>query len=347
MSFDWSSLVNGINGFLGIGAQAGVSAWQTQQQMQYLYQQLYQQQHQYEQELQWQKEKYGQDMDFANRQLQSQIDIANKNFGLQQEQFQYQKDLNVLQMQREDNAFQRQMADLTKAGFSPLAAIGSNGAAAGSLNAGTAPQLDASGIATASGQYLDLARQYASLHADLNSKNRELQQGAAFAIAQMKQDAMFKGQSLATESFNAAVNASNKRLQNQSLKEDIQTKKYANDWYAEHGYSQTTLATVLSDFLNRDDVKEAKNKFMDIISNGLTAVGNGLESLSKSISELGKHDIKFSPNENKDIIDGLSEQESAFVLEWLKKNNKTLSDMSVTDWLNCAADEKKSRKGRK
>lgn len=346
MAFDWGSLVNGITGALGIGAQAGVSAWQTQQQMQYLYQQLYQQQHQHEQELQWQKEKYGQDMDFANRQLQSQIDIANQNFGLQQQQFQYQKDLNVLQMQREDTAFQRQMADLTKAGFSPLAAIGGNGAAAGSLNAGTAPQLDASGIATASGQYLDLARQYASLHADLSSKNRELQQGAAFAIAQMKQDALFKGQSLATESFNAAVNARNKRLQNQSLQEDIQTKKYANKWYEEHGYSQTTLATVLSDFLNRDDIKEAKNKFMDIIGSGLAAVGDGLAAVGDSINKFAKNDVKFSPQENNQMVDSLSDNEESFVLNWCKSNNKKLSDLTLDDWLTIAAAEKKSRKGK-
>ena len=255
-------------------------------------------QKQYEQELQWQREKYATDMDFANRQLQAQTDIANKNFGLQQEQFQYQKDLNELQMQREDNAMQRQVADLKAAGFSPLAAIGGSGSAAGSLNAGTAPQYDGTGIGAAAGQYLDLARQYASLHADLSSKNNDAKLGARMALAQMQADLHFKGQNMATQYFNAAVNARNKNLQNQALQEDITTKKYQNDWYKEHGYSQTTLATVLSDFLNRDDLKEAKNKFAEILAGGLTSfadmIAQPIGALADAIKGLGGKDFKFS-----------------------------------------------------
>lgn len=331
-----------------------------QEYLKYLYAVLNQNQIQSQQERQFQGYQFDKNMDFANRQLQNQIDIANKNYQMEQQNylynqnlnsqmFQYQKDLNALQMRREDTAMQRQVADLVKAGFSPLAAIGGNGAAAGSMSTASmnnlqAPNFDGSGIAGVSGQYLDLAKQYSALHAELNTKDIDRRQAAAFAIAQMKQDLHFKNQSLATEVFNSAVNARNKSLQNESIKEDIQTKKYANDWYKEHGYSQTTLATVLSDFLNRDDVKQTKEKFMNILNNGLSALGNGLESVGNAINNLSNHDVKFSPEENKDMLDGLSQEESNFVLNWLKNNNKKLSDMTVTDWLDVAAAEKKSRK---
>lgn len=305
-------------------------------------------QKQYEQELAWQREKYASDMDFANRQLQAQTDIANKNFGLQQEQFQYQKDLNELQMQREDNAMQRQVADLQAAGFSPLAAIGGSGSAAGSLNAGSAPQYDGSGIGAAAGQYLDIARQYASLHADLNSKNNNEKLGARMALAQMKADLNFKGQNMATQYFNAAVNAKNKKLQNESLEQDITTKKYQNDWYKEHGYSQTSLATVISDFLNRDDLKQTKEKFAQILAGGLSALGEALAApvgaLADAIKSMKGNTFSFTTSDNKDMLEGLSDSDSKFVLDWCKDNKKSVSDLTLEDWFSIAEAQRKSRK---
>lgn len=360
-----AGLIGAIISALGAGASSLIanSASNSQNELNYFYmlQQMYMQQMQFNEEMNFQEYQFNKNLDFSNRQLQSQIDIANKNYemeqqnylynqGLNSQMFNYQKDLNALQMQREDTAMQRQVADLVKAGFSPLAAIGGNGAAAGALSTASmnnlqAPNFDGSGIANASSQYLNLAQQYASLHSQLYSKNAEQKQAAAFAIAQMKQDLHFKNQSLATEVFNSAVNARNKSLQNKSLQEDITTKQYANKWYEEHGYSQTTLATVLSDFLNRDDVKQAKEKFMNILSNGLSAVSDGLKSLSDSVSSaIGKNDFKFSASENKEMLNELSEAESDFVFNWLKNNNKSLSEMTLSDWLDCAAAEKKARK---
>lgn len=323
---------------------------------------LKQQQDQFEAEMAWQQDKYAQDLDFANRQLDWQKDVADKNFGLQEKQFQYQKDLNEIQMQREDNAIQRQVADLTKAGFSPLAAIGGSGSAAGSLNAGNAPQYDPSGVSAAAGQYLDLARQYASLHQELNSKNADAKLGARMALAQMKADLNFKGQNMATQYFNAAVNAKNKKLQNESLAEDIQTKKYANDYYAQHGYQHVTLATVLSDFLNNEDVKKASAQFTQLLSSGLNnlanaingvrngdytvthVLGSGFKQVASFLAGNKGDNFSFGKEENNSMLNELPSDDKQFALDWCKKNGKSINDLTLWDWMDLAEAQAKSKK---
>lgn len=64
--------------------------------------------------------------------------IAEMNLAFQQEQFEYLKALNQLQMEREDSTYQRTVNDMRQAGMSPLAMQSTN--SAGSLSAGTAPQ---------------------------------------------------------------------------------------------------------------------------------------------------------------------------------------------------------------
>ena len=78
---------------------------------------------------------------------------ASMNFDLSQRQFEYQKQLNQLQMDREDTAFQRQVADLKAAGLSPLMVAGS-GATSAPLTSAQAPQMDISGINQALSNYV-------------------------------------------------------------------------------------------------------------------------------------------------------------------------------------------------
>lgn len=66
-------------------------------------------------------------------------EIAEKNFNLQQEQFDYQKQLNELLMEREDTAYQRAVKDAQAAGLSAQGIAGANSSA---LAAGEAPQLN-------------------------------------------------------------------------------------------------------------------------------------------------------------------------------------------------------------
>lgn len=78
--------------------------------------------------------------------------VATQNYDLAKQQFEYQKDLNQTVMEREDNAMQRQIADLKAAGMSPLMASG--GASATPLTSANAPQMDLSGVNTAMGNML-------------------------------------------------------------------------------------------------------------------------------------------------------------------------------------------------
>lgn len=75
----------------------------------------------------------------AKQNYDEQVRQYDQNFAHQLEAYNYQKDLNALQMEREDNAVQRRMADLKASGLSPTLAAGSS-AGATPLTAGVAPQ---------------------------------------------------------------------------------------------------------------------------------------------------------------------------------------------------------------
>lgn len=65
--------------------------------------------------------------------------IADRNYELQQGQFEYEKALQQKIFDREDTAYQRALSDITKAGFSPIAALGKS-SGAGNIVSIAAPQ---------------------------------------------------------------------------------------------------------------------------------------------------------------------------------------------------------------
>lgn len=308
----------------------------------------------YDSEFNWQQEQFGKQLDFANRNLDMNSEVANDNLALQQSAFDYQKQLNATQMEREDSAMQRQIADLQASGFSPLAALGGSGSASNPLSSGNAPQMDFSGVNQASGAYLDMARQYASLHsqatqnymsgrnqAAINHNSQVL--GARTALAQMKADLHFKGQNMATQYFNAAINASNARLQRDYMREQIKTKKYENNWYDEHGYQLKTMATVLSDFLNGEGVKNIGSKLGGYLQSGLVVLGNAVDKLAGNIKNHNGDIHVFDNSDIAEIMSNLSSDEQNYVYAWAKEHKKSLNDLTLNDWLKIANEYSKLR----
>lgn len=81
------------------------------------------------------------------RNISFQKEQNEKQMAWNREQFDYQKGLNTLTMQREDNAVQRRAQDMKQAGINPLLAAGAPAQATsmqtgGGQNAGTAPHQD-------------------------------------------------------------------------------------------------------------------------------------------------------------------------------------------------------------
>lgn len=99
-----------------------------------------------------------------------------KNYEQQQKNLDYQKSLQQEIFAREDNAVQRRMEDLNKAGLSPLLAAGS-AANAGSVIPTEAPQYDNTGVSDALGNLQTGLSESATLANEIvnTQYNREMQ----------------------------------------------------------------------------------------------------------------------------------------------------------------------------
>lgn len=176
-----------------------------------------------------QQEKIAQEqLDLAEKEYYSNVDIMNRNFGLQQAAFDYNKQQAELTRLREDNAFQRRVADTVKAGFSPLATEGvASSSQAPTL---TAPQLDPQGVNQATSNRLN------AYNAKMQNNNTSQQlrlQSQQLKLAQIE---------TLTETIAAVQKLRSQNIINQKNLHEL-------DWYKEHGYRDTTLNTILSDIL--------------------------------------------------------------------------------------------------
>lgn len=168
-------------------------------------------------------------LDLAEKEYYSNLDIMNKNFGLQQEAFNYNKQQAELTRQREDNAFQRRVDDYIKAGFSPLAVQGfASSSQAPTL---TAPQLDPSGVNQATSNRLTA---YQNSIASRNQTAQLKLQSQQLKLAQLE---------TVKELAQSVFSIKGQILNNERLEAET-------DWYNTHGYRDQTYQSLLSDFIN-------------------------------------------------------------------------------------------------
>ena len=231
---------------------------------------------QQQQFMQQQEKLAQQQLDLAEREYYSNVDIMNKNFGLQQAAFDYNKQQAELTRMREDNAFQRRVADTVKAGFSPLATEGvSSSSQAPTL---TAPQLDPQGVNQATSNRLN------AYNAKMQNNNTQAQlrlQNQQLKLAQIE---------TLTETIAAVQNLRSQNIINQRNMQEL-------DWYKEHGYRDTTLNTILSDILKgvnykgksvgqlgADGINFALDKILNDSNNVKTFGTGSLATFAKNVS---------------------------------------------------------------
>lgn len=181
---------------------------------------------------------------------------ASMNFDLSQRQFEYQKQLNQLQMDREDTAFQRQVADLKAAGLSPLMVAGS-GATSAPLTSAQAPQMDISGINQALSNYVG---SYNDIF------NRRLQRQTFAMQSRVQKAQMF------TQLAELGMQENRAKLENRYLKDKM-------DWEKEHGYRDLDWRSELINFAeNYLKDKSDKGSIIDGAKGAAQDVGGAVQS---------------------------------------------------------------------
>lgn len=165
----------------------------------------------------------------AEKEYYSNVDIMNKNFGLEQEAFNYNKAQAELTKQREDNAFQRRVQDYVNSGFSPLAAQGA--ASSSQAPTLTAPHLDPSGVNQATANRLTAFQNRIASNnqtAQLKLQQQQLKLAQLDTVKEMASSIFsIRGQMLNNDKLNAET-----------------------DWYKIHGFRDQTFQTLVSDFIN-------------------------------------------------------------------------------------------------
>lgn len=215
-------------------------------------------------------------LDLAEKEYYSNVDIMNKNFGLQQEAFNYNKAQAELTRQREDNAFQRRVQDYVKSGFSPLAAQGvASSSQAPTL---TAPQLDPSGVNQATANRLNA---YQNKIASNNQTAQLKLQKQQLKLAQLE---------TIKEMASSVFSIRGQILNNKKLESETQ-------WYDKHGYRDTTFQTLLSDFIKGfgdsygGDVRDLGKWSADKLQQGWNSMLKGAFNLG-----LGKKEDSYAPD---------------------------------------------------
>lgn len=254
-----------------------------------------------------------QQLDLAEKQYYSNVDIMNKNFGLQQEAFNYNKQQAELTRMREDNAFQRRVEDYTRAGFSPLSAQGV--AASSSAPVLSAPQLDPQGVNQA------VQNRISAYDKKMQVYQNKLNQSNINAEMRLKNMQLSLAQIETAKGIFESVYSAKKTGQ------EVRRLELENDYYSKHGFKDTTFKTLISDILKNinfggkapgEVVADAVNNVINLPKpKGLTFKNFGSQKQkSNTSSEQG---YNLSDSEQNKLFDLLKEctkgKTSPFALE--------------------------------
>lgn len=271
-----------------------------------------------------QKQLAQQQLDLAEKEYYSNIDIMNRNFGLQQAAFDYNKQQASLTRMREDNAFQRRVADTVKAGFSPLATEGV--ASSSQAPVLTAPQLDPQGVNQATTNRL-------------NAYNNKMQQNNTTQQLRLQSQQLKLAQiETLTETISAVQNLRSQNIINQKNMHEL-------DWYKEHGYRDTTLNTLLSDILKGVNYKgksigqlgaDGINFALDKILNTPFKLKNSLDIKNSGTGAGVVKMLSSKPFSKKDTKQGynLTEKQKSSLFDKLSDARKGLLSPIDIDRLN-------------
>lgn len=268
-----------------------------------------------EDDLEFGKEAFNQQMALANQQFDWNQRVANRNYEWQKTQWDYQKQLNQLAMQREDNAFQRARADLEKAGLSPL--MLSSGSSAQALNAGVAPQYDVNGVNTAYGTKQDaLERRRQQIN-----ENRQFR----FQQKQANRQLALQSASMALQVEKQTQDLINSIYDNRQKKAQTKLLEGEYEYNSKHGYRnadlQAYLVGLVSSYLDK------KNSPKDVVDDAVSIIKKGELSVDSKAYEM----IEKAPNEK--VKTGLGVYYSALKLYGKKKAYELLPP-GLKVWFN-------------
>lgn len=241
------------------------------------------------------------------------------NMDFNKEQFNYQKELQKLLMEREDNAMQRKLADYSAAGYSPLAALeGSAGGSVGAI-ANTAHYSDIGSIisngAAQTGNLLNSGMQNVLTAArdSANTRIAEANISLNQYIAEMQNDTKLKEIYLDNQQFydkmaqddehfrtqlsQAADEAAKERLcreniaaldrqmnlQISRMKDNTQRDALRQEWAAQKRQLDHEVSQ-----LNKQQTWQAKQNKYDRLVNMYSTTVNGVTNLVKSFIPFSK-----------------------------------------------------------
>lgn len=260
----------------------------------------------------WQQEQFTKSQEMAQQSLDFQKDTAEKNLGLQQDVFAAQQRENEIARQREDTAFQRQVADLKAAGLSPLTVSG--GAAASNMQVGSAPQYDAQGVTSAQGSMIQLAREYAELRnmaqgRYLSNRQAAVNQriGAAMALSDLSRERRINFQNMALSSANLGMQYNRLRKENAYTDELIKNAQDTRSWSNKYGWRNLNNFAVLGAAI-KDIAHEfglSTDNFAQAVKEGLSKIGNGTVNIVNKIMDNSQAVNDFISSQSEKVQENL------------------------------------------